>query len=584
MRFIILILFVCFPVICWSSSDKISVEITGLPKEEQEIVLSNLSIKKSEKDKNLTDDHILSLYEISTEEISTTLQSIGYYHAKIRADILSNEGKNTYLVTYQVNLGDPIIITTLSLKITGDGKDQSALESMIKNPVLKKNKILKHDKYEAFKQNLLGTTLGLGYLDAHFTTNKVLVNTASNQAEIILMLETGKRYAFGSIHFISSPYPTEYLKQYIPFSSGVPYTTDRLLALQKNLLDTDLFAKVKLNPNLNKTQDYRVPVNITLSPKPSNKYTTSLGFGTDSGPRGMVGWERQRKSHPGHRINLNFWGSKRLNQANAQYTILGKNPAIDRIVFGTKITEEKPVDKKYSLQNASGITHIQKKGQFEQILGLHYLSVVFRKLPTDPKNHAHFLLPNIGYTWNTLKKESLLQRGIHVSANVQGGLKSALSTTNMVQGVVRLKGIIPITNMSRIILRGDLGSIATHQFDKIPWNLRFFTGGDRTIRGFGYNSIGPQEKDLNGDLIVVGGRHLIVGSTEFERRIYKNIGAAIFVDTGNAMNKWGARLKTSAGFGVRYETPLGPLRLDIARPMMRGKQKPRLHLTFGMNL
>lgn len=584
MRFIILILFVCFPVICWSASNKISVEITGLPKDEQEIVLSNLSIKKSEKDKNLTDDQILSLYQIGTEEISTTLESIGYYHTKIAADIACNKDKNTYLITYKVNLGDPVIITSLNLKITGDGKDQSALQSLIKNPALKKNKALKHHKYEAFKQNLLATALGLGYLDAYFTTNKVLVDTASNQADIILTLDTGKRYAFGNIHFISPPYPTEYLKQYIPFSRGVPYTTDTLLALQKNLIDTDLFAKVKLNPDLNEIQNYAIPVNVTLTPKPSNKYTISLGFGTDSGPRGMVGWERRRKSHPGHRINLNFRGSKRLNQANAQYTILGKNPATDRIVFGTQITEEKPVDKKYSLQNETGVSHIQKRGRFEQILGLHYLSVVFRKLPTDPKNHAHFLLPNIGYAWSTIKKESLLQKGIHVSANVQGGLKSALSTTNMVQAVARLKGILPITDTSRMILRGDLGSIATHQFDKIPWSLRFFTGGDHTIRGFGYNSIGPQEKDLNGDLIVVGGRHLVVGSTEFERKIYKNFGAAIFVDTGNAMNKWGAKLKTGAGFGVRYETPLGPLRLDIARPMMREKQKPRLHLTFGMNL
>lgn len=584
MRFIILMLFVCFPILCWSSSNKISIEIMGLPKEEQEIVFSNLSIKKSEQDKNLTDDQIFSLYQTGTEEISTTLESVGYYHVKITPDIVRNRDENTYLVIYKVNLGVPVLITNLNLKITGDGKEQSALQALIKNPALKKNKALKHHKYEAFKQNLLATALELGYLDAHFISNTVLVDKTRNQADIILTLDTGKRYAFGSIHFISPPYPVEYLKQYIPFSPGVPYTTDRLLALQKNLIDTDLFAKVKLNPDLNETQDYVVPVNITLTPKPSNKYTASLGFGTDSGPRGMLGWERRRKSHPGHRINLNFRGSKRLNQANAQYTILGKNPATDRIAFGTQITEEKPVDKKYSLQNESGVTHIQKRGRLEQILGLHYLSVVFRKLPTDPKNHAHFLLPSIGYAWSTIKKENLLQKGISISVNVQGGLKSALSTTNMVQAMSRFKWIFPVTDTSRMILRGDLGTIATSEFSKIPWNLRFFTGGDHTVRGFGYNSLGPREKDLNGAFIVVGGKHLVVGSTEFEKKIYKNFGAAIFIDTGNAMNKWGTRLKTGAGFGVRYETPLGPLRLDIARPMMRGKQKPRLHLTFGMNL
>jgi translocation and assembly module TamA len=584
MRVLILIMLICFPTLCWSANSKISVEVLGLPKEEQEIVLSNLSIKKSEQDKNLTADQILSLYQISIEEISTILESIGYYHAKITQNITCKTDENTYLATYKINLGSPVHLTNIHLTLRGDGKDQTALQAMIQEPSLKKGKILKHHKYEAFKQNLLGTALQLGYLDARFTTNKILVDTVRNQAEVMLMLDTGKRYVFGNIHFISAPYPTEYLKRFIPFSSGVFYTTDRLLALQKNLMDTDLFTKVKLNPDLNEAQNYTVPVNIVLTPKPSNKYTTSLGFGTDSGPRGMVGWEHRRKSHPGHRININFRSSQRLNQANAQYTILGKNPTTDRIAFGTKITEEKPVDKKYSLQNESGITHIQQRGHFEQILGLHYLSVAFRKLPTDPKNHSHFLLPSMGYAWSSIKKETLLQQGVRISINLQGGLKSVLSTTNMFQAVTRFKWIFPVTDVSRMILRGNLGTLATRQFNKIPWNLRFFTGGDHTVRGFGYNSIGPKEKDLNGNLIVVGGRHLVVGSAEFERKIYKNFGAAIFVDTGNAMNKWGEKMKTGAGFGVRYETPLGPLRLDIARSMMRGKQKPRIHLTFGMNL
>ncbi len=586
MRFILLmlILCVCFPISCWSSNNNISVKLLGLPKDEEKTVLANLSIKKSERNKNLTDSQISSLYQAGTEEISTILESIGYYHAQIKSDIVQHTDKDNYTVTYQITLGTAVIITSLNLKITGDGTDQPALQSVIQNPALKKNKALKHYKYEAFKQNLLGTALELGYLDARFTTNTVLVDLERNQADIILALDTGKRYAFGNIDFISPPYPVEYLKQYVPFSAGVPYTTERLLALHKSFIDTDLFAKVKLNPNLNETQNYAVPVQITLSPKPTNKYTASLGFGTDSGPRGMVGWERQRQAYPGHRINIHFRGSKRFNQASAQYTILGKNPSTDRLIFGTQMTEEKPVDKKYSLQHESGVTHIQKRGKFEQILGLHYLSIAFRKLPTDSKNHAHFLMPSIGYTWSSIQKKGFSQRGARASINLQGGLKPALSTTNMLQAISRFKWVFPITDSARMLLRGDLGTIVTREFNKIPWNLRFFTGGDHTVRGFGYNSIGPREKDLNGDFIVVGGRHLVVGSTEFEQKIYKNFSGAIFVDTGNAMNKWSSRLKTGAGFGIRYETPLGPLRLDIARPMMRGKQKPRIHLTFGINL
>jgi translocation and assembly module TamA len=582
MRFIIF-MFALLPTLCWSSNNNLSLEITGLNKETQAIVLSNLSIQKNEDDKNLTQDQIFNLYQIGSEEITTTLGSLGYYHAKITQQF-SALPKAQYLIRYHIELGAPILISEISIKLVGYAKNQPVLQSIVRQTPLKKGNILKHNQYELFKQELLGKALQLGYLDAAFNINKILLDTHKNQARIFLELDTGKQYFLGDVHFVTPPYPADYLKRYIPFSLGMPYTTERLLALQKNLIDTDLFTKVRLNPDLTEAKHYAIPVNVSLTPKPHNKYTTSLGFGTDSGPRGMIGWERRRKSLPGHRININFRGSKRLNQANAQYTILGKNPGTDRLAFGTQITEEKPSDKKYSLQNESGVTHIQKKGKTEQIVGLHYLSVVFRKLPTDPKSHSDFLLPSIGYAWSTIKKDTLLQQGTRVSFTLRGGLKSVLSSTNVVQAESRLKWIFPVTELSRMLIRANVGAIGSGQFSKIPWNLRFFTGGDHTVRGFGYNSIGPQEQDLNGNFIVVGGKYLAVGSLEFEKKIYKNFGAAIFVDTGNAMNKWRSRLKTGAGFGIRYETPLGPLRLDIARPMLHGKQKPRVHLTFGMDL
>ncbi len=582
MRFIFLFLFICFPILSWSSNNNLRVEVLGLSSEEKEIVLSNLSIKNAEQIKP-GKGRIVSYYQLALQEITTTLESLGYYHPNIQGELF--ETPSGFLATYHIEPGIPIIIKNVYIKLVGEGEKEPTLLALIKNTPLKPGKKLKHKSYETFKQNLLGKALQLGFLDAVFILNEVKVKLENHEADIFLELDTGNQYAFGKVRFAAPPYPTEFLSRYLPFKEGDPYTTEQLICLQKAFIDTDLFTKVRIDPDLNNTKNLLVPLTIRLTPKPHNKYTSSIGFGTDTGLRGMLGWERRRIAYPGHRININVKGSKRLNQANLQYSIPGKRPTTDRLAAGLQITEEKLVDKKYSLVSEPGITHLQKRGHLEQILSLRYLNIIARKIPSLPKTRTHFLMPSIGYAWSTIHKETLLQHGARITFNIQGGLKTVLCSTDFLQAETRAKWILPIGEMTRFIIRTDVGAIATPHFNVVPWTLRYFTGGDHTVRGFGYNSIGPRELDpATGEFIRVGGRYLIVGSLELERKIYKNFGAAIFVDTGNAMNKWRSRLSTGAGFGLRYATPLGPLRLDLARPMMRGKQKLRIHLTFGMDL
>lgn len=585
MRFIIFIIFICLiclPKISWCSSNRITVEITGLKPEDTEVVLSNLSINNVGPIK-LSDSRTASYYQLGIEEIQSTLESLGYYHPKIQAKLISTTKGLT--AKYHIYPGKPVLIHSISIQLLGKGSSQAALQTLIKDCPLKKGEPLQHKVYETFKQRLLGRILQLGYLDAVFNVNEIRLDLAKNQADILLRIDTGTQYTLGPVQFISPPYPVEFLNRYIHFSTGSPYTTEQLLHVQKAFIDTELFTKVRVEPEFNETKNFAVPLNIRLTRKPYNKYTARIGFGTDTGTRGLLAWERRRALYPGHRINVSLKGSKRLNQANVQYVIPGKHPITDRLVFGGQVSEEKTSDKKYSLVSEPNITQLKKRDHLENILSLRYLNILVRALPSEPKAKSHFLLSRIGLAWSTIKKITLLQEGTRIIFNVQGGLKSLLSSTNFLQGEVQLKWMIPITDLSRLIIRNDVGATATSNFNVVPWTLRYFTGGDHTVRGFGYNSISPTELDPNTqEYIRVGGRYLMVGSLELERRIYKNIGAAVFVDTGNAMNTWRSRFSTGAGVGLRYETPLGPLRLDIARPMMKGKQKPRIHLTFGMDL
>jgi translocation and assembly module TamA len=118
------------------------------------------------------------------------------------------------------------------------------------------------------------------------------------------------------------------------------------------------------------------------------------------------------------------------------------------------------------------------------------------------------------------------------------------------------------------------------EFNELPPSVRFFTGGDFSVRGYEYNSLGP--KDSNGN--VIGGRHLIVGSVEYDHPIIEKWRGAIFYDIGNAINHLSDPLFDSAGIGIRWKSPVGLFRLDVARPLAGDDRSLRLHITFGPDL
>ena len=120
------------------------------------------------------------------------------------------------------------------------------------------------------------------------------------------------------------------------------------------------------------------------------------------------------------------------------------------------------------------------------------------------------------------------------------------------------------------MLRGNFGWIETGDFGEVPPDLRFFAGGDRSVRGYDYKSISP--KDETGEL--VGAQRLLTGSVEYQYKVTGKWWGAVFVDAGEAVDKFSStNFKTGVGFGVRWESPVGPIKFDIARPVGDSEHK-----------
>ena len=110
------------------------------------------------------------------------------------------------------------------------------------------------------------------------------------------------------------------------------------MQLKNNLLSSGLFAKVRIDAAALPINN-NIPITARVYAKPANSYNASLGFGTDTGIRGNLGFIRKRLSHPGHQININLMGSKIRKEAIADYSLLGKDPTIDKYHLGTTAVE-----------------------------------------------------------------------------------------------------------------------------------------------------------------------------------------------------------------------------------------------------
>ncbi len=589
MRRIILLFCLClYPWTVMAENKAWILKIKGLKPSDQAALLNSLDFKLK-----ITDD---GLNQRVSTDIANYLAIIGYYEPYIQchstvprqtgSGIFRAFQSNKQQVSCTVTYGPPLLIQRINVLLEGPGRQDPALKTLLTNCPLKPGRRFEHKSYEAYKDKLLTRALEQGYLEATFIENQVRVDLLRQQATIRLRLVTGRAFSFGPVSFPEPPYPRSFLAKYLSFKPGDPYRTETVFKLQKDLLDSELFKHVRVEPEPDTHGSSRVPLKVHLDPKARNHYTFGLGFGTDTGLRERLHWERRRSALPGHRVQVSAKTSQRANQARMLYSMPLNNPKTDRVDFDTQIVEEKPADKKYSLRHETTLSAVKKIDRLERTLSTRFLSESFRDLPNTSKQNAHFLLPQISYTWtqqDAIFNPGSHNQGLRLGLKIQGGLASFGSSTNIIRTDLRLKGIKTLSEKTRLIIRGNLGAMDSKDKQKIPLSLRFFTGGDQTVRGFGYQSLGPTEKDPLGNLIVVGGRYLVVGSIEWERTLYKKMGVAVFSDAGNAMNHFGQKLFYSAGFGLRFATALGSVRIDLAQALPRNQRKPRLHLNFGMD-
>ena len=215
---------------------------------------------------------------------------------------------------------------------------------------------------------------------------------------------------------------------------------------------------------------------------------------------------------------------------------------------------------------------------FTRTLGFQYLNGDFEI--ADEQRSSSLLYAEGLLTRKRTDDPMFTTRGLSVLYGLRLSAESLLSDTSLVQVRAEAKWIRPASKDSRVILRAQLGAMAVDDFDALPPELRFFAGGDRSVRGFDYQQIG----EVNETGGVIGGKYLTVVSGEYEHYFLEKWGAAVFVDAGDAYNSQ-FDANVGAGLGVRWRSPVGLIRVDVAVPVVTElEDKIRFHITVGPDL
>ncbi|MFP5357582.1 MAG: autotransporter assembly complex protein TamA [Gammaproteobacteria bacterium] len=557
----------------------VSVSISGIDGELRDNVEARLGIRQPEGDTPLDDALVRRLHAEAGDEIREALQPFGYYSPEISAE-LGGKAPN-WKARYQIDPGPQTRLRQVEILLTGESADFPALLEARDALPLRSGQPLRHSAYEAAKSRLIETALDLGFLDARYTRAELRVEPLQQQADVLLTLDTGARWFFGTVTLDQGddpqPLDPDFLQRYVRIYPGTPFRPRDILDTQFNLTDIDYFQSVEILPHRDQASGDRIPVSIRTRPRLPRYYSLGLGYGTDTGARISLGAEFRRLNDQGHKLRTDLRLSEVKNTLGSEYRIpLGSKPG-ESIGLTASLVSER-FDDGDSLKYTLGTSLNRTPGDWQRRLYLSYeheeSDLGGQRLTTD------LLIP--GLSLNRSEEDDAIhpREGWSFFIDVHGAQKGVLANASFVQTRVLARIVLPISARSRLLWRSEVGANFVDQFSELPASQRFFAGGDQSVRGYAYQSLGPRDP-VTGR--VIGGQYLGAFSVEMDYRVWGNWGVAAFYDIGGADDTPDVALFRGVGGGLRYRAPVGFIQLDLGHAL-DGEDRSGVRVHIGIRV
>jgi len=579
----------------------IDIQVNGVSGELRRNVLAYLSLERYKTRDDLDENLIERLQERAVREAAAALRPFGYYEAKVEASVEKIDGTR-WRASLQIDAGIPVMMQDVTLRVEGPGLEHPAFKDILRDPPLRVGRRLDHAAYDSIKDSLRRTAATLGFAEAQLTTSELRVDPELKTATATLILQTGPRYSFGSTLIEQRSLEESLLRRYLRYEDGTPYDANQLLRTQFALDDSQYFSTVEVLAGEPDAQTRIIPVSIRTEPNRRNRYSAGVGFATDSRARGTLTWENRRLNDKGHRLRAEVKAAQVEQSFEARYLVPIGDPALEKFTTEWRYSREELGDlNTRTTRLQPSITQV--RGDWQRVF-FASLSRVRTATANSGRTNAQdtsdtLIIPGIslasvprGYLGEALFSRALL-------AELRGSTQNLGAPDDYLQLRIEGERAFDIAPQWHFFFRGQLGATWVSATENLPGTERFFAGGDRSVRGFGYTDLSPTD-ELGAK---VGGRHLLTATAEVIRDLPRNFGVAAFVDVGNAFDDFGDPLQYSVGIGLRLRLPVVTLGIDIAQPLTNpacrnlrpdprcdaepgfdNPSGPRLHLNFSPKL
>jgi translocation and assembly module TamA len=570
-----------------SALDLRSVQVQGL---EDEAMLDNvndaLSLQRLNPNRRngLTESRLSYLLRRAPREVREALEPFGYYDPDVQTTVQRDGEQVTVLV--QVTPGEPVRVRNRDISMTGPAESDSALMRRLQRFRPRKDQPFHHGTYEDNKAMVDSALAERGYFDAALVRHQVTVNRAERSADIDLAWTSGERYAMGEARFEGHQFRPGLLDKLVDWDAGDPYDQARLIELQTSLAELDYFSAIDISAEPDSAVDGQVPVRVSLAPGKRTIYSAGLRYGTDTGAGVTGSMERRWVNDRGHKFRAQAKVAERENNVATQYRIPAFAWLEGWYTVGASVREERVEFVDSQIVEVVG-SRSGRLGNWDLVAAMNFRRERYEdSISGLDYSYTTLFFPSLWAKWGQSDDLLYPRRARGVTVELRAGSNAIGSDVDFVQARAEGKWIHSFGRRNRLLLRAELGTTVSDQFPEFPPSLRFYAGGDNSVRGYGYKEIGQFIEDANGRRFVFGGKHLMVGSVEYERMFSRQWGGAVFVDAGDAFDSFSRRdVQVGIGVGARWRSPVGPVRIDIAHGLGdAAQQSVRLHVSIGPDL
>ena len=495
-------------------------------------------------------------------------------------------GSRSLTVSIRIEPGKPVRVRGWNVGVEGDAGDERSVRAALDGFAPRQGEVLDHSLYEASKSKVSRTLAGHGYFDADFAAHRVEVTRADYAADIDLRWTSGARYALGEATFTQTPKTIirdELLQKLVGWTPGEAYDDAELERLRRSLVALDYFGLVEILPQPENAKDKVVPVQVNLTPAPRSIYTAGVNYGTRSGAGFSLGVERRYLNTRGHKALAQVDYANKRKTATVQYRV----PAFAWLDGWYTASLQAADEQTDSLDTRRLEFVASRSGQFNDHLNLVASMHVLRERwsyftlnrPSLDYQYASFYFPSLRAEYIDVDNRLTPRRGAGGTLTLRGGKGGTDGDAAFAQLHASAQWFHGFDADSRLIVRGEAGHTFTDELLALPPSLRYYAGGDRSVRGYGWHEIGPRVETDKGDYFT-GAANVFSASIEYERYFLGPWGAAVFIDTGSAFDGKQPDMHTGVGIGLRWRSPVGPVRIDIAR----GLTSPDSPFTIGLNI